>query len=168
MLVFRHVSKIMFRGLQIVSPHSCNVQMLIISWPWALFECWLLIIWRMSVSENPQKVKVCYLSNFNLDGNVLLFGMREHWLAKKELKISLFSLKLVTYLLLWKIGGMHGTFFSFSISSIVKWGYQGNFKSVCLFFYEKISRAQKAPKRKTSDFHPLRSLCVRKIVAFVV
>ena len=69
----------------------------------------------MPVSEKSQEVKVCSKSNFNSDGNMLLFGMREHWLAKKELKISLFSLKSVTYLLLWKIGGMHGTFFSFSI-----------------------------------------------------
>ena len=41
---------------------------------------------------------------------------------------------------------------------------------VCLFFffYEKVLRAQKAPKRKTSDFHPLRSLCAREIFALVV
>ena len=36
------------------------------------------------------------------------------------------------------------------------------------FFYENISRAQKAPKRKSSDFHPLGSLQAQKIVAFVV
>ena len=42
----------------------------------------------------------------------------------------------------------------------------GQFQSC--FFYEKISYAQKAPKRKTNDFHPLRSLCAQKIVAFVV
>ena len=35
-------------------------------------------------------------------------------------------------------------------------------------FYEKISKAQKAPKRKTSDFYPLRSLFAQKTVAFVV
>ena len=45
-------------------------------------------------------------------------------------------------------------------SSIVKWGYQGNFKPV--------SRAQKAPKSKRSDFYPLKSLCARKIVALAV
>ena len=38
----------------------------------------------------------------------------------------------------------------------------------CLFCYEKISRAQKAQKHKTSDFHPLRSLCAREIVSLVV
>ena len=55
-------------------------------------------------------------------------------------------------------------------SSIVKWGYQDNFKFVFLvvFFYQKILRAQEALKRKRNDFHPLRRLCMRKIVAFVV
>ena len=53
------------------------------------------------------------------------------------------------------------------VSSIVKWGYQDNFKPVYLF-YENISRAQKSPKSKTSDFQRLRSLCTRKIVALVV
>ena len=69
----------------------------------------------MSGSDKSLEVKLCSVSNFNSDGNMLLFGMREHWLAKKELKISPFSLTSVTYLLLWKVGGMHGTFFSFSI-----------------------------------------------------
>ena len=38
----------------------------------------------------------------------------------------------------------------------------------CFFFYENISRAQKALKRKTSNSHSLRSLDTQKIVAFVV
>ena len=36
------------------------------------------------------------------------------------------------------------------------------------FFCEKVSRAQKALKCKTSEFHPLRSLCAQTFVAFVV
>ena len=56
---------------------------------------------------------------------------------------------------------------AYIFGSIAERGYQDNFKPV-YFFYEKISRAQKASKRKTNDFHPLRSLCSRKIVAFVV
>ena len=59
------------------------------------------------------------------------------------------------------IGGLIGV----HVSNIVKLGYQYNFKLVS--FYEKISCTQKAPKRKTSKFHP-RSLCVKKIVALVV
>ena len=50
------------------------------------------------------------------------------------------------------IGGLIGV----HVSSIVKLGYEDNFKPV-YFFYEKISRAQKALKRKTSNFHSLRS-----------
>ena len=37
-----------------------------------------------------------------------------------------------------------------------------------LIFYEKIWRAQKTLKCKTSDFYSLRSLYKQKIVAFVV
>ena len=50
------------------------------------------------------------------------------------------------------IGGLIGV----HVSSIVKLGYEDNFKPV-YFFYEKISRAQKALKRKASNFHSLRS-----------
>ena len=50
----------------------------------------------MPVSEKSQQVKLCSVSNFNSDGNMLLFNMREQKLAKKELKISLFSLMSVT------------------------------------------------------------------------
>ena len=62
--------------------------------------------------------------------------------------------------------GSIGELIGVHISSIVKWGYQDNFKSV--FFSEKISRAQKAPKRKTNDFNFLRNLCALEIVALVV
>ena len=47
-------------------------------------------------------------------------------------------------------------------SSIIKWGYQDNFRPVYLFFDEKISCAQKAQKHKTNDFYPLTSLYVHK------
>ena len=56
--------------------------------------------------------------------------------------------------------GVHGI-------SNVKWGYKDNFKLV-YFFYEKNSRAQKAPQRRTSNCYPLKRLCAQKIVAFVV
>ena len=45
-----------------------------------------------------------------LVGSTLVFVFNEHWLAKKELKSSAFSLKSVMNLLSWKIGGMQGTF----------------------------------------------------------
>ena len=46
-----------------------------------------------------------------LVGSTLVFVINEHWLAKKELKSSAFSLKLIMNLLSWKIGGMQGTFY---------------------------------------------------------
>ena len=39
----------------------------------------------------------------------------------------------------FSIGGLRGV----PLSSIVKWGYEDNFKPVYFFFYAKISRAQK-------------------------
>ena len=51
---------------------------------------------------------------------------------------------------------------------IVNWSYQDNFKPGYFFFTKKILRVQKEPKRKTSNFHPLRSLDQQKNVALVV
>ena len=39
---------------------------------------------------------------------------------------------------------------------------------IIFLFYENILSIQKAPKCKTNNFQPLKSFCVRKIVAFVV
>ena len=103
--LFRHVLKIMFRALQIASPYNFNIWMLIMSWPGA-FESWVLIIWIISVSEEWQEFKVFSVSNFTSDGKILLFAMRAHLLAKKEWKVSMISLKFLTYLLLWKIRSM--------------------------------------------------------------
>ena len=36
------------------------------------------------------------------------------------------------------------------------------------FFLQKDFKRKKSTKRKTSDFHPFKSLCVQKIVAFSV
>ena len=58
------------------------------------------------------------------------------------------------------IGGLIGV----HLSSIVKWGYQNNFKPVCLFFLRKELHAQEAPKCKINVFHPLRSFCARKLL----
>ena len=38
----------------------------------------------MSDSEKSHEGKVCSVSNFYSDGNMLLFSMREHRLAKKS------------------------------------------------------------------------------------
>ena len=85
------------------------------------------------------------------------------------LKRKMLRFYYISYYLNWLICDSSKPFCWFwfllsSFSSIVKWGCQDNFKPVYLF-YENISSAQKSPKRKTSDFHRLRSLCARKIVA---
>ena len=65
----------------------------------------------------------------------------------------------------FSIGGLIGV----HVSSIVNWGYLGNFQSVYFFFpYRKILQVQKAQKCKSSEFHPLISLCVQKTTAFVI
>ena len=82
------------------------------------------------------------LEPFNSDGNMLLFGMRRHWLVIKELEISLFWLKSVTCLL-WKIGALHGAFFSRLLAGFINfqtlkdWKYCRKAKQ---FFYENYGR----------------------------
>ena len=44
-----------------------------------------------------------------------------------------------------------GVLIGIHVSSIVKWGYQDNFKPV-YFFYEKISHARNAPDTKQATF----------------
>ena len=58
-----------------------------------------------------------------------------------------------------------GGFIGVHVSSIVNWGYQDNFKPIYLFIYffdKKTLHAQKAQKRKTNNFDPLKSLCAHK------
>ena len=62
--------------------------------------------------------------------------------------------------LIGKLIGVH-------VSSIAKCGYQDNFKAV-YFFYEKISLAQKAPKHKISDFHPLKNFAREKLLPLLL
>ena len=45
-----------------------------------------------------------------LVGSTLVFFISEHWLAKRELNSSAFSLKSVLKLFSWKIGRIKGTF----------------------------------------------------------
>ena len=108
----RHVLKIKSWGLQIESPQSFNIRMLII-WPCALFESRFLIIRRMSFLEKWQLAHESSVSKVNCGGDTLLLDMTEHCSPKKVLRISLFSLKSTVYFLLWNIGGIH-IFLSFS------------------------------------------------------
>ena len=51
-----------------------------------------------------------------------------------------------------------------AVSSIVKWGYQDSFKPVFFFFYEKISRAQKASNAKQTTFILLKYFARKKLL----
>ena len=84
--------------------------MLIISWPLALLGSKHLIISPMSLSVKEMLERDLSVKLSQLVGSTLVSVINEHWLAKKELKSSAFSLKLVMNLLSWKIGGMQGTF----------------------------------------------------------
>ena len=84
--------------------------MLIISWPWALLGSKLLIIFPMSLSVKEMLDRDLSVKLSQLVGSTLVFVINEHWLAKKELKSSAFSLKSVMNLLSWKIGEMQETF----------------------------------------------------------
>ena len=58
--------------------------MLIISWPWAFFKLWLLIILAMSILEKSQKVNMFFVTSVSPGCNTLLLGTREHCSAKKN------------------------------------------------------------------------------------
>ena len=94
--VRKQVLKIMFRGLQIESPHIFNIWILISSW--ALFGSRLLIIRRMSSFAKWQVDNVLSVRNGNSEGKTLPFEIGEHWSAKKEFKISLFPWKSTIYI----------------------------------------------------------------------
>ena len=64
----------------------------------------------MSLSVKKMLDKGLSVKLSQLVGSSLVFALNEHWLAKKELKSSAFSLKSVMNLLSWKIGEMQGTF----------------------------------------------------------
>ena len=109
--VRKQILKIMFRGQQIESLNIFSIRMLISSWAWALFGSRLLINRRMPSFAKWQKDVVLSVRKSNSEGKTLLFGIWEHWLAKKELKISLFSWKSTINLSPWNSGGMQRIFF---------------------------------------------------------
>ena len=79
--------KTISRDWQIESPQSCNLQMLIISWPWALLEYGFPIIWRMSFFKKLQLANEFSVSKVNCDGNTLFFTQKSwitHYFFKKS------------------------------------------------------------------------------------
>ena len=102
--------KISPKGLLIESLQIFNMWILIMLWPWALLGSKLFIILPISLSVNVMFDKDLSVKSSKSVGSTLLFRNNEHWLAKKELDNSAFSLKLVINLLLWKIGRIHWAF----------------------------------------------------------
>ena len=77
-------------------PHILSIHMLIISCPWALFECKFCITFLISFSVNTIFDKDLSVLECRTDEIALLLSIIEHCLAKKELHNSAFSLELVT------------------------------------------------------------------------
>ena len=109
----RHDLKTIERGLHKERPHSFNIQILIIAWPWALLGSRLFIIFIMFSFNIWTLLRRFSARNSKLFGSSLLLFGSEHCSAKNVLKSSAFSLKLITNLLLWNTGVMHGIFLSF-------------------------------------------------------
>ena len=110
--VWQHL-KIIRGGLQKDLSHNLSMQILIISSPWALFESSLLIMILVSSIERSTSDIDLSVIKGKSDGNVLPLSTNEHCFIKKELKISLFSLKLLMNLLTWKSGDIRGIFLPF-------------------------------------------------------
>ena len=99
------------RGFIIDLPHILSMRMLIILYPCALFESKLCINFSISFSVNVIFDKDLSILGCRKEGNSLLLSMIEHCLAKKQLNNLAFSLKFVTNLFSWKIGGIQGIFY---------------------------------------------------------
>ena len=104
-------------GLQIDLPHSFNMRMLNMPWPWALLGSRFWI--HVAISSLVNVTVEIDLSTFFqiLEGSSLESFIIENCLAKKQLNNSAFFLKSVTYLFWWKRGGIQGIFLLFNTIS---------------------------------------------------
>ena len=90
--------KIISKGFKMDSPQILTIQILIIWWSWALLGSMPQIILAVSLLLNDiDEINLSVLFE-NIKGSWLELFIREHCSAKKELNISAFSLKSVTYL----------------------------------------------------------------------
>ena len=110
-----HWLKISFKGLQSDLPLIFIIRIMILTWPWALFESKFCIIFSISLSEKVRVSKQFSVVKWRLRGSSLLLLIKEHCLAKKELKNSAIFLNSVRYSFQWKRGGMSGIFLLFKI-----------------------------------------------------
>ena len=115
----RHDLKIIERGLHKEGPHSFNIRILIISWPWALLGSRLFIIFIMFSFDIWTLLRRLSVRNSKFFGTSLLFFGSKHCSAENALKSSAFSLESITISLSWNTGGMHGIFCHLKTFSIL-------------------------------------------------
>ena len=90
----KHILKINLKGLQIESPHIFNIRILTLSYPLILFGSSLLVVWRMPSFVKEQEDSVLPVRNGYSEGEILPFKIGKNGSVKRELKISLFFLKV--------------------------------------------------------------------------
>ena len=92
---FRQSLKVIDSGFYIESPYNFIIRILSISWQWALSGPKLFIILEMSSVVKLTVSSDLLVSFARLLGKTLPLFNRVNWFAKKVLKSSTFSLKLV-------------------------------------------------------------------------
>ena len=113
MSCIRQNLKMILRSLKMDLSNNLSMWILIISSPYALFRSSLLMMFLIPYIENSTSESDFSVIKGKSDGNVLPLSINEHCFAKKELKISLFSLTSMINLLSWKSGVIHGIFLPF-------------------------------------------------------
>ena len=110
-VVVRACLKISSRGLKMVSPHIVSMRMLMLSWSWALFGLKLTIIFSIWPTVKLIVHNLLSVKYLRFVRSLLQFVNKEHWLKRKELKSSVFSLKSVIKRFSWNNGGISGIFY---------------------------------------------------------
>ena len=111
-----HLTKAWFKkiewDLHKEGPHTFDIRILIILWPWDLSESRLFIIFVMlSFNICTLHYKCFSVRNIKFYSSSLLCFGSEHCCSKKVLKGSAFSPKPIRNLLSWITGGMPGNLF---------------------------------------------------------
>ena len=91
---FRQSLKIIDSGLHIELIHNFIIQILNISWPWALIGSKLLIIAEITSVEKLTVSSDSFVSFARLLGKTLLLFNRVYWFAKKSIKKFSFLVKV--------------------------------------------------------------------------
>ena len=78
----------------IESPHIFNMQILLLSCQWALFEWRFWTIFQIALAQNVAVDKRLSVIKLTPAGRELLLGIGKHCLEKKKLKSSFFSSRI--------------------------------------------------------------------------